>query len=89
MRIHRSQAVARMALFAGAAVALAAPLAGCSDDRSGVPATNVADHRVGQVAATATVPGVCAPKPARPATVVASGGASVAPMPAQPGSCTK
>ncbi len=89
MPLHHHRAIARVGVVAAGVAALAAALAGCGEDRSGVPATNVADHRVAQVAATATVPGVCAPKPAKPATVVATGGTAPAPMPAQPGSCAK
>ena len=85
MPLHHYRAIARVRVVAAGVAALAAALAGCGEDRSGVPATNVADHRVAQVAATATVPGVCAPKPAKPAT----GGTAPAPMPAQPGSCAK
>jgi len=85
MRIASRSAVG----IASLVVALGAFTAGCGSDGTAAKPTAVTDLRVSPVAATPTVPGVCAPKPARPAMAGVAEPGSTAPMPAKPGACAK
>ncbi len=75
--------------FVGMAVALSVLFAGCGSDGTSAKPTAVADLRVSPVAATPTVPGVCAPKPARPTMADGANSVPGAAMPAKPGTCAK
>ncbi|MCC6387170.1 MAG: hypothetical protein IT302_07280 [Dehalococcoidia bacterium] len=77
------------AALASIVVALSALASACGSDGTAAKPAGVTDLRVSPAAATPTVPGVCAPRPARPTTAGGAEPGSTAPMPAKPGACTK